>query len=395
MKRIDALGDRRSERLEVATGRVLDPALDEVLQAMVTEAASALKIPIALVSLVLKRTQYFRAHTGLPADLAIARATDRDASFCQFVVRDGVRFEVTDAAKDARVPQELVERYGIAAYIGEPVKVAGEVIGSLCGIDVVARTFSEDDRRHLASLAAKVSVRLEQLREAGPTPRALASLVRPAFGELRNVLAALIPAAQAARVSAADLAPLVRIVEQLRHDARFPALAGLTGAVAAFGELEELLAIAADSTRKLEQTVYTLESLLTGGRGEVAVAELITLAERLAHHQLKLIGGVRWEPIDPTLTVAATRPLAVSAVGTALGMIAAAQQYRPAAIIGRAVVGPTQVSVELTSEAAAPAALAAAVTELSELFEPGPLLSFSLARGGLSVQLARPSGPRR
>ena len=338
---------------------------------------------------MLKRTQYFRAHTGLPPDLAIARATDRDASFCQFVVRDRARFEVTDAARDDRVPQELVERYGIAAYIGEPVKVAGHVIGSLCAIDLVTRTLSDRERSDLAALAEKVSARLEQLREEGPSPRALSSAVAPAFGELRNVLAALIPSARAARVCAADLAPVFRIVDQLRQTAQFAALAGLTQPLAAFTELEELLEVVDDGNRRLEHTVVALERLLVVGGRRAIVAEVLALSARLAHHHLKLCGGVSWEPIDPKLTIAAARSLAVSAIGTALGLLATAREHRPPGISGWARATEGEIVVGLWSEGLSSAVMTEVAADLTRLFDPSPVLSFGVTDGRSCIHLLR------
>ena len=96
MKRIDALADEGPERLMALTGATLDRQLDAQLQQSVERLSVALEAPIVLVSLMLKRTQFFRAHVGLPPDLALAQATDRDVSFCQLVVRDRETLEVTN-----------------------------------------------------------------------------------------------------------------------------------------------------------------------------------------------------------------------------------------------------------------------------------------------------------
>lgn len=139
---------------------------DEVLDAAVEEAARIAGTPIALVSLVMRGIQLFRAHRGLPPELAASRATSRANSFCQFVVRDELPLLVDDAPVDARVPQDLVENYGIRAYLGVPVRVHGQVVGTLCAIDVVPRRFSKDVVVAMKRLASRVSARLAQLDAA-------------------------------------------------------------------------------------------------------------------------------------------------------------------------------------------------------------------------------------
>ena len=116
---IDALG-HRPDRHRAFTSGLLAEAEDEILQSIVEEASRDLSMPIALVNLVLEEIQYFKAHYGLPPELAASRGTARDVSFCQFVVRDGVLFEVTDAKEDLRVPQHLVKNFNIQSYLGVP-----------------------------------------------------------------------------------------------------------------------------------------------------------------------------------------------------------------------------------------------------------------------------------
>ena len=163
---IDALGPRPDRHLAF-TGELLAEVEDEVLQSIVEEAARDLSTPIALVNLVLEEIQFFKAHYGLPPDLAAARGTERDVSFCQFVVRDGEPFEVNNAEKDARVPQHLVKHHGIKSYLGMPVVANDVIVGSLCVIDFEPREFSEEERQTLMNLADLDSV-AEALEEESP-----------------------------------------------------------------------------------------------------------------------------------------------------------------------------------------------------------------------------------
>ncbi len=162
MERIDALGDK-SNRRDLFTKELLAETNDNELQEIVKQASLELNSPIALVSLVLDQVQFFKAHIGLPPILESARGTHRDVSFCQFVVRDGKTFEVTDAPNDPRIPQHVVKEYNIKSYLGVPIMVKENVMGSLCVLDTKKRGFSRSEHQSLNSLAQLVNKRLEAL----------------------------------------------------------------------------------------------------------------------------------------------------------------------------------------------------------------------------------------
>jgi GAF domain-containing protein len=151
------------QRLSATSDAIASSEPDPALQQCVESVARALDVPIALVSVVVKHIQFFRAQVGLPPDLAVSCATSRSNSFCQFVVRGEEAFAVRDARTDARVPSELVEVYAIRAYLGVPLRHRGEVIGTLCAIDVRERDFSAEHRAALESIARAVEARFEQL----------------------------------------------------------------------------------------------------------------------------------------------------------------------------------------------------------------------------------------
>ena len=76
---IDALGYQPERHHAFASG-LLAEAEDEMLQSIVKEAAEEFSTPIALLNLVLEEIQFFKAHYGLPEELADARGTKRDVS---------------------------------------------------------------------------------------------------------------------------------------------------------------------------------------------------------------------------------------------------------------------------------------------------------------------------
>ncbi|WP_441293011.1 GAF domain-containing protein [Sorangium sp. KYC3313] len=182
---------------------------DAILDACVERAAELARAPMALVSLVVRHIQLFRAHRGLPPDLCVSCATSRSSSFCQLVVRHEQPLVVEDAVHDERVPKELVERYGIRAYAGVPVRVRRHVVGSLCVIDLVPRSFEPDVVEGLHRLAAEAGARLEALESDTPPPNRTARERLARFGQtaraLEGALMAIAPVITEAQRAAATL----------------------------------------------------------------------------------------------------------------------------------------------------------------------------------------------
>ena len=189
MDKIDVLGDSKG-RTNYFTKALLAETDDSELQEIVKKAADELDSPIALVSLVLDQVQFFKAHIGLPSVLASARGTHRDASFCQFVVRDGETFEVNDASTDPRIPQHVVKEYNIQAYLGVPIMLDNSVMGSLCVLDTKKRGFSEEEHTVLNKLAKLVNTRLEAITKSRRQARLdlTEATLKPVITELSNSL---------------------------------------------------------------------------------------------------------------------------------------------------------------------------------------------------------------
>jgi GAF domain-containing protein len=172
---LDELG-----RLSTFDSALLDRTPDPELQALVTEASRVGGFPIALVSLVTRQIQFFRAQVGLPPDLEAARATDRCTSFCQFVVAGDQCLLVEDATLEPGLPKDLVERYGIRAYAGFPLRVLGRTVGSFCLIDVRPRRLEPAAIGQLKTLARKASARLDVLARQLPTAQVCSGLEQKA-----------------------------------------------------------------------------------------------------------------------------------------------------------------------------------------------------------------------
>ncbi len=391
MNRHDVLPARRPV-LSAIQGRVVANELDPILQGLVERASAAFGMPMALVSLVLERTQVFRAHIGLPADLAAVCGTDREVSFCQFVVRDEAMFEVTDAPHDDRVPQDLVDRYGIQAYLGAPVWLGSAVLGSLCVLGFTPRVFTAADRDTLTALAAMVTARLGELAHGD---RALESTlheraVRPVFAELRNLLQPVVGNFAAMRVAAAELGCIQRVLSySLEHGALPPVAAALSRTTAALGDLHAIIEDAEQATRDIQRAVAALESVSLHV-SRTAVAEIIDAATTLAHHHSKLVRGVTWSGAGSLAFVDVPRPAAVSTLAAALTAMAGelVTARSSGGIEGRVERLSAEVVIGLTSPALTTAWLTGLAASLRTLAGEGRGIGLRVGPASLEVVLS-------
>jgi len=126
-------------------------------------AAMGCQVPIALVSLVDKQRQWFKAQVGIDAT-----ETSRDLAFCAHAILRPELFEVPDALADDRFcdsPMVTGEPH-LRFYAGMPLVTAdGYALGTICVIDRVPRTLTAMQRQTLEMLAAQVVDQLELHRQ--------------------------------------------------------------------------------------------------------------------------------------------------------------------------------------------------------------------------------------
>ncbi len=294
MDRIDVLGDS-NERFGLFTKELLAETNDSELQKIVIKAAADLNSPIALVSLVLDQVQFFKAHIGLPPVLAKARGTHRDVSFCQFVVRDGETFEVNDASNDPRIPQHVVKEYNIQSYLGVPIMVKENVMGSLCVLDTKKRGFSKEEHTSLKKLAKLVNGRLEAIAKSRRQTRLDLTeyTLKPALSELSNSLKSIqnfIKSSYSAETSIRTFLNhsnhLFSNESQYSEAIRFSLEAATKGNQLnedLLLEIEFAVIDSIDCVNALEQIVNNIES--------TKLSKIVVSAQDLSRNATKLIGG--------------------------------------------------------------------------------------------------------
>lgn len=153
-----------SERLEVLNAYgILDTPPEEQYDALVTLAADICKAPIALISLIDEKRQWFKARHGLKA-----AATERDIAFCAHAILHPEPLVVEDAQLDPRFVDNplVVAEPNIRFYAGAPlVTPDGFALGTLCVIDHRARRLAGDHARALQILSRHVMMLLELRRQ--------------------------------------------------------------------------------------------------------------------------------------------------------------------------------------------------------------------------------------
>lgn len=191
---------REAERLRVLTAlELLDTAREEVFERVVTAACAAFGVPMAAVSLVDERRQWFKASRGLGAC-----QTAREVAFCAHTIMGDESLVVRDAAGDERfVGNPLVTGGpGLRFYAGAPLRVGGHNVGTLCVMDTQPREFAQDERGLLRDLACVVAWACEQRLATArqeATARARLAAVSGMSHQMRAPLTALIGFAELLR----------------------------------------------------------------------------------------------------------------------------------------------------------------------------------------------------
>ena len=132
---------------------ILDTPMEPAYDDLARIAAHICQAPVALISLLDRHRQWFKASVGLAVD-----ETPLDQSVCRYAVRQPGVFIVPDLAQDARfahfhiVTQENPLRF----YAGAPlVTPDGYLLGTLCVLDHQPRVLSPQAEDMLGALAGR------------------------------------------------------------------------------------------------------------------------------------------------------------------------------------------------------------------------------------------------
>jgi signal transduction histidine kinase len=171
------LPENERERVErLRQYAILDTPAEPRFDRIARLAARLLACPIALVSLVDDRRQWFKARVGLDAT-----ETPREDAFCAHAILQDDVMVVSDASTDPRFLDNPLVRGEpkIRFYAGAPLWVGdGLSMGTLCVIDREPRELDEHGRACLEDLATLVVEAMEhhqRIRHLESTQRELSS----------------------------------------------------------------------------------------------------------------------------------------------------------------------------------------------------------------------------
>lgn len=154
------ISDLEEERLgALLKYKILDTPHEKEFDDITRLASYICQTPIALISLIDGSRQWFKSRVGLDVD-----ETPREISFCQHAIKGDTLFEINNALQDDRFKENplVTGAPDIRFYAGTPLKSAsGYNIGTLCVIDTVARSLTEEQRVSLETLGNQVIASLE------------------------------------------------------------------------------------------------------------------------------------------------------------------------------------------------------------------------------------------
>jgi serine phosphatase RsbU (regulator of sigma subunit) len=174
----EAIDQRVHDRTRLAAVRatgLLDTPAEEPFDRLARLATVTLDAPLAFVTVVDERRSFWKACIGVDAHDPADRQNAVEESFCQYVVGLDAELVVGDAASDPRTRDNpSIEAMGVAAWAGFPLRApSGEVLGSFCVVDTVARAWTARDVEILRTLAEAASGEVA-LRAAAEQSAALA-----------------------------------------------------------------------------------------------------------------------------------------------------------------------------------------------------------------------------
>ena len=165
---------------------ILDTPAEQGFDDLTLLASRICDTPVALVSLVDRNRQWFKARIGFPDC-----ETDLSRSVCKFVLVEPDVLVIPDLTLDPRTKANPLVTGGpsIRFYAGAPLRTPeGVTVGSLCVIDTEPRPagLTESQQETLRALGRQVTMLLD-LRRKSATQARLAEIVRESEVRFRNM----------------------------------------------------------------------------------------------------------------------------------------------------------------------------------------------------------------
>jgi GAF domain-containing protein len=124
-------------------------------------AAELFEMPVAVISLVAKDIQWFKAKVGVEMN-----NTSREAAFCNYTILRNEVLVVSDATKDHRFARNpyVTGAPGIRFYAGAPIVFSpGVHLGTICVTDTRPRQLSPTHRKALKNMGESIGTEMRLL----------------------------------------------------------------------------------------------------------------------------------------------------------------------------------------------------------------------------------------
>ena len=144
--------------------RILGTKPEKAFDNITRMASEICQSPIALISLVDEKRQWFKSKVGLEAS-----ETDRDISFCAHTILDSKPLVVEDALFHEKFRDNplVQEEPHIRLYAGFPLKTdINHRIGTLCVIDRIPKSLTNSQYKVMEGLAEQATTLLELRRRS-------------------------------------------------------------------------------------------------------------------------------------------------------------------------------------------------------------------------------------
>jgi anti-sigma regulatory factor (Ser/Thr protein kinase) len=165
--------------------RILDTEPEQRFDDLALLASQICGTPMALISLVDRDRQWFKARVGVDVP-----ETSRDIAFCAHAIEQPDLFIVPDALLDARFRDNPLVRADphIRFYAGAPLVTAdGHALGTICVLDREPRVLSREQQAALEALHRQVISQLELRSSLDELSAALAARDEAEAGQMRLV----------------------------------------------------------------------------------------------------------------------------------------------------------------------------------------------------------------
>lgn len=161
----DDLLHSQARLLAVEKTGLLDSPSEESFDSMTKLAAKLLKVPVSFISIVDKDRDFYKSEYGFGEPLNSTRQLE-GKTFCHFTLSRDEPLVIEDTHSRPEwktIPTVLT--LGVRSYIGVPLQLDGQTIGSFCVVDMQPRVWLADEIEALRQLGIS-AVREINLRAA-------------------------------------------------------------------------------------------------------------------------------------------------------------------------------------------------------------------------------------